>query len=452
MKLIVISEYLCCRLGLTSILEDVDPIATVVAIESIDQLIELKEEIGKIDVVLFDTQAQPGDPVAAVARLQVVVGTGGTGGTGAVIVVHGQDGAGVVRQHLEAGVAGVVFKETEAPVLVNAVRLVLSGGRYVPESVLSPVRQEKPELKVLQTARSVYEIVQKPRSLRIEQALCCLKNLRNAKRPIRLRLVWPSGLLLACLSFPAWAAAPGACDLDAGESAQVVSIVDGDTVGLADGREVRLVGLQAPKLGAGRAQFVDWPLAEEAQRRLASLVLNARVQLSYGGARRDRYDRLLAHLHLDDGHWVQARMIVAGLARVYSFSDNTACIRALLAFEGDARRDRRGIWALDHYAPRKADNIVQLLQLENSYQLVEGRVREVGIVRGRGFINFGEDWHQDFTISIGPRDLRRFRDGLDIYAGASVRVRGWLKSYNGPGMVVTHPEQIELLPVNEPPS
>lgn len=243
-----------------------------------------------------------------------------------------------------------------------------------------------------------------------------------------------------------------ACALEAGETVRIVSIVDGDTVGLADGREIRLVGLQAPKLGLGRANFVDWPLAEEARARLAGMVLNRSVQMSYGGSRQDRYGRLLAHLHLNDGSWVQARMVAAGLARVYSFADNRACTRALLAFERDAREDRRGLWSLDYFAIRSADNLAGLLQLENSFQLVEGRVRDVALVRGRAFMNFGTDWRDDFTIMVAPRDLRKFTEGVELYAGALVRVRGWLKSYNGPEIIVTHPEQIEILSEPVPPS
>ena len=44
----------------------------------------------------------------------------------------------------------------------------------------------------------------------------------------------------------------------------------------------------------------------------------------------------------------------------------------------------------------------------HSFQLVEGRVRAAAVVRGRGYLNFGPDWREDFTVSIAPRDRRRF--------------------------------------------
>jgi len=243
-----------------------------------------------------------------------------------------------------------------------------------------------------------------------------------------------------------------ACSLERGDVGHVTSIVDGDTLVLEDGREVRLVGLQAPKLGLGRRNFEDWPLAEEAKVRLGLMVLGRDVVLSFGGRRQDRYGRLLAHLTVEDGSWIQARMIAAGLARVYSFPDNRDCVNALLAYERDARLDQRGMWAMDEYTPKLAHNTESLLQFENTFQVVEGRVKAVAIVGGRVFLNFGDDWKTDFTVTIAPRDLRRFTDGLEVYENAAVRVRGWMKSYNGPEIVATHPEQIELLAPPMPPS
>jgi hypothetical protein len=44
--------------------------------------------------------------------------------------------------------------------------------------------------------------------------------------------------------------------------------------------------------------------------------------------------------------------------------------------------------------------------------------------------------------------VRTFRrEGIDLLAtaGQRVRVRGWIRSYNGPVIDVTHPEQIQLI-------
>jgi RND family efflux transporter MFP subunit len=61
---------------------------------------------------------------------------------------------------------------------------------------------------------------------------------------------------------------PTCAGLAAAGSAIVEQVIDGDTVMLRGGRQVRLVGTQAPKLPLGRPGFAKWPLADEARARL----------------------------------------------------------------------------------------------------------------------------------------------------------------------------------------
>jgi endonuclease YncB( thermonuclease family) len=224
----------------------------------------------------------------------------------------------------------------------------------------------------------------------------------------------------------------------------VAEIVDGDTVILDDGREVRLVGIQAPKLPLGRAGFVAWPLAEEAKRALAELVLGKPVRLVFTGRRVDRHGRWLAHLHGEDGLWAQGEMLERGLARIYTFADNAAPIADMLSRERAARAARRGIWADPFYAIRTPDNVAGHI---GGFELVEGRVVDAAIVRGRAYLNFGADYKTDFTVTVAPADRRRFEAaGIDLaaLAGRTVRARGWIESYNGPMIEATHPDQLEI--------
>ena len=234
-------------------------------------------------------------------------------------------------------------------------------------------------------------------------------------------------------------------DLVPTRTASVTEIIDGDTVILDDGREVRLIGLQAPKLALGREGFVEWPLAEEARRALAELTLGRSVSLAYGGRTVDRHGRELAHLIRDDGLWVQGAMLLAGMARVYSFADTRTGVGEMLNLERDARAADRGIWDHPFYAVRSA---LETPGYIDTFQLVEATVRAADDVRGRVFLNFGEDWRSDFTVTVARGDVSLFDSaGLDLLAlaGHRIRVRGWITERNGPMIEATHPEQIEVL-------
>lgn len=240
--------------------------------------------------------------------------------------------------------------------------------------------------------------------------------------------------------------------MDAGEIGVVSSVVDGDTLYLEDGLKVRLSAMQAPKLPLGRKGFKAWPLGEESKAALTALTGSRRVQLYYGGERRDRYDRAIAQVYTltPDGKrdlWVQEEMVRLGLARVYTWPDTYQDAEALYAAERDARNAKRGIWALDYYAVRSPlpDALAQDV---DSFQIVEGIITSVADVRGRVYLNFGADYRSDFTVAIAKQDRKRFaKEGLDPMSleGARVRVRGWIELYNGPMIWLDTANRLEVL-------
>jgi len=231
----------------------------------------------------------------------------------------------------------------------------------------------------------------------------------------------------------------------------VTSVTDGDTVVLADGRVVRMIGTQAPKLPLDRPDFETWPLAPEAKAALEALALNKPVRLGFGGEQVDRYGRVLAHVFVEEeagAIWAQQAMIAKGLARVYSFPDNRACLELLFAAEGRARLAGLGIWGDPYYSVRAADAPGDLLARAGHYELVEGRILLAEKSGGRVYLNFGRFWKEDFTAVIEASALRVFAkaefDPL-VLTNALVRIRGWVDDRDGPRIEVTHPEQIEVL-------
>jgi endonuclease YncB( thermonuclease family) len=225
-------------------------------------------------------------------------------------------------------------------------------------------------------------------------------------------------------------------------SVMAAAAVDGDTLRLADGRLLRLAAILVPK-GAE-------PLADRARAALAEAA-GRPLLLEFGPRRTDRHGRLLAQAWLAgaDGTpqlWLEERLLRAGLARVASTADTRDRAVELLRLEAQARAAGRGLWADPAYRVRAPDDLADVL---DSFQIVEGRALTAAQVRGGGYLNFGADYKTDFTLRFDGESLRRLRDsGLDFtsLAGVRLRVRGWLRYFNGPLIDVTHPEQIEVLP------
>jgi endonuclease YncB( thermonuclease family) len=245
-----------------------------------------------------------------------------------------------------------------------------------------------------------------------------------------------------------------ACDLSPPEAGKVAAVLDGETLKLADGRTVRLIGAKAPMPPLGWRGDDPWPLVDEAKDALSALAFGKTVELRFGGLRQDRHGHLLAQVFVVDGGnrlWLQEQLLAKGLARVYSFADNRACIAELLAREKEARAKRLGVWASYVYRIEQALDVQRLGRLIHSYQLVEETVMAVGEGGGRLYLNFTPDWRSDFTVSVDRKDASAFAAaGIDLraLAGRRLRARGFLAWRNGPTIEATHPEQIELLPEN----
>ena len=112
------------------------------------------------------------------------------------------------------------------------------------------------------------------------------------------------------------------------------------------------------------------------------------------------------------------------MARVFTFPDNRGRAAEMLSFEKTARTARRGIWALSCYRIRPSDDLRRDI---GTFQMIEGIITKVAVVRGRAYLNFGQNWRIDLTISISPKWMRRhWRIGPPVadYKGRKVRVRG----------------------------
>ena len=263
----------------------------------------------------------------------------------------------------------------------------------------------------------------------------------------------PRAALAFCLIVAVGGGARAACETQILRTATVSQVIDGHTVRLDDGSEVRLIGALTPQTPRWWKGEGAWPPTERARRALENLIGSSTVELRFAAKeeQRDRHERYLAQLFVQRAKeriWVQGHMIGEGLAQAYSFKGHRACARALQEKEQIARTVRSGLWRKGRYRVLQATNTDALSKRRGSFQLVEGTVVTVAKKSQWTFLNFDADWRRDFTVAIRAGDRRAFRDSdvtLEALEGKRVRVRGWIERWNGPVIKVTHPEQIEVL-------
>ncbi len=167
----------------------------------------------------------------------------------------------------------------------------------------------------------------------------------------------------------------------------------------------------------------------------------------------DRYGRRPASVWLRNEMgvhvWVQGDLLRRGLAILDGLRGSVLeqCSNALAAAEGEAREAKRGYWSRAD-SILSAGDVEKLAQRSGLFTIIEGVVKSVGDREKRLYLNFGEKWSEDFTISVVKRGRGAFKGDikrLTNLKGTLVRVRGVLDNSRGPLIRMADEKQIEIL-------
>ena len=133
-------------------------------------------------------------------------------------------------------------------------------------------------------------------------------------------------------------------------------VVDGDTLKLSDGRRVRLIGVDTPEVYPSeklsrdaRRTHTDIATIQAMGRKASDftkeLCSNKKVRLEFDVERYDRYGRTLAYVYLEDGTFVNARIVEEGYGQIMTIPPNVKYAEYFEKLEKEARKAKRGLWA-----------------------------------------------------------------------------------------------------------
>lgn len=133
--------------------------------------------------------------------------------------------------------------------------------------------------------------------------------------------------------------------LPVGVDTTVERIVDGDTLVIAGGRRIRLIGVDTPETKDPRRPVQCF--GREAAAFLASTVApGTTIRLVGDVEQLDPYGRTLAYLYrLPDGLFVNAELLRQGFAQVLTIPPNVTHADRFVALAGEARAAGRGLWS-----------------------------------------------------------------------------------------------------------
>ena len=137
----------------------------------------------------------------------------------------------------------------------------------------------------------------------------------------------------------------------------VTKVFDGDTLRIANGEKVRLLGIDAPEMYESDKLYRDAQRSGQDIRTIIALgrksyqftkqsVEGKKVRLEFDVQQRDKYGRLLAHVFISDTQlFLNAEIIKQGYAEVMIIPPNLKYGDYFQGLYYEARENKRGLWS-----------------------------------------------------------------------------------------------------------
>ncbi len=211
------------------------------------------------------------------------------------------------------------------------------------------------------------------------------------------------------------------CGLPQGQAVAVAKVIDGDTLRLADGRNLRVLGINAPEVAhgnePGQALGVE---ATQAARAFVGASAN-RVWLGFEVQTKDHYGRSLAHIYNAKGQALSAALLRQGLAFAAPVAPNSRQAGCLFDIQQQARSRQLGVWSDPAWQLRQSRS---LTARDSGYLRAQGKIEKVSLTKREAWL----DLEGGLTLRVARQDWLAFNYRAEEWrdlTGRSVEVQGW---------------------------
>jgi len=129
----------------------------------------------------------------------------------------------------------------------------------------------------------------------------------------------------------------------------IKKFVDGDTFwidnGTEKGEKIRFIGVDTPESRKTFNKEVGY-YGKEAKNYVENLLRGKKVRLEYDVDGYDQYGRTLAYIYLEDGTFLNAKLIKEGYAKVMTVPPNVKYADLFVKLQKEARENKKGLWKI----------------------------------------------------------------------------------------------------------
>ena len=127
MKILIVDDHALFRDGLCLVLQELDDQATILDASDYDRAVDLMAENPDMDLVLLDLNMPGKDGFAGLDTFSRHYPTI------MVVILSSSNERSDIQRALDAGAMGYIPKESTSSVMLNALKLILAGGIYIPQ-------------------------------------------------------------------------------------------------------------------------------------------------------------------------------------------------------------------------------------------------------------------------------------------------------------------------------
>jgi DNA-binding NarL/FixJ family response regulator len=130
LKILVVDDHLLVREGLKRVLNQVDPAVQVLEAPTAAAALQTATDCADLDLILLDLSLPDQNGFETLPELRRIRNDV------PVVVLSGSSSRSDVRRAIQNGASGFIPKSCSAGITLGALRLVLSGGVYIPPDIL----------------------------------------------------------------------------------------------------------------------------------------------------------------------------------------------------------------------------------------------------------------------------------------------------------------------------